>query len=102
MTTVRKNIIYVVIDLWPMADKAQEVKKILYDTVAEAKKERTCLKYELCENIHDKAQMTLLQAWSTEQALEEHLSSNVINAATEILRPLLVKPTEIRRYRNIG
>ena len=101
-TTIRKNIIYVVIDLWPLVDKAQEVKKILYDTIEEAKKERTCLKYELCENANDKAQITLLQAWSTEQALEAHLTSDMIKNATEGLRPLLGKPTEIRRYRNIG
>ena len=102
MSTIRKNIIYVVIDLWPTADKSQEVKKILYDTIDEAKKERTCLKYELCENVNDKAQITLLQAWSTEQALEAHLVSDIIKNATEGLRPLLAKPTEIRRYQNIG
>ena len=78
------------------------MKKILYDTIDEAKKDRTCLKYELCENLNDKAQITLLQAWSTEQALEAHLTSEIINGATQALRQLLVKPTEIRRYKNIG
>jgi quinol monooxygenase YgiN len=102
MAHVRKDIIYVVIDLWPIVDKAQDVKKILYDTVAEAKKERTCLKYELCENLNDNSQITLLQAWSTEKALDEHLTSEVINKATEELRHLLTRPTEIRRYKNIG
>jgi quinol monooxygenase YgiN len=102
MTSTRKNIIYVVVDLWPIVDKAEDVKKILYDTIAEAKKERTCLKYELCENLNEKAQITLLQAWSTEQALNEHLTSETINKASEELRQLLVKPTEIRRYRNIA
>jgi quinol monooxygenase YgiN len=102
MNTVRKDIIYVVVDLWPMIDKVQEVKKLLYDTIAEAKKERTCLKYELCENLTEKSQITLLQAWSTEQALDEHLTSEVINKASEELRHFLTKPTEIRRYKNIG
>lgn len=102
MATVRGDIIYVVVDLWPILDKAQEVKKILYDTIAEAKKERTCLKYELCENTNDKSQITLLQAWSTEKALDQHLTSEVINKASEELRQLLTKPTEIRRYKNIG
>ena len=102
MNTVRKNIIYVVIDLWPLEEKTQDVKKILYDTVAEAKKERTCLKYELCENLNDKGQVTLLQAWSTQEALDEHLRSEVITRATDGIRPLLAKPTEIRRYQNIG
>lgn len=102
MTSVRKDIIYIVIDLWPIADKIQDAKKILYDTIAEAKKERTCLKYELCENLNERLQITLLQAWSTEQAFEKHLTSEVINKASEELRHLLSKPTEIRRYRNIG
>ena len=102
MATVRKDIIYVVVDLWPIAEKAQDVKKILYDTIAEAKKERTCLKYELCENLNDKAQITLLQAWSTEKALEEHLTSDVINKATEELRNYISIQTEIRRYKNIS
>jgi quinol monooxygenase YgiN len=102
MATVRKDIVYVVVDLWPIADKAQDVKKILYDTIAEAKKDRTCLKYELCENLNDKSQITLLQAWSSEKALDQHLTSEIINKASEELRQFLVKPTEIRRYQNIG
>jgi quinol monooxygenase YgiN len=102
MTSTRKDVVYVVIDLWPIDDKSQYVKKILYDTIAEAKKERTCLKYELCENVNEKSQVTLLQAWSNEQALDQHLTSEIINKATEELRHLLIKPTEIRRYKNIG
>jgi quinol monooxygenase YgiN len=102
MTSTRKDVVYVVIDLWPIDDKSQYVKKILYDTIAEAKKERTCLKYELCENVNEKSQVTLLQAWSTEQALDQHLTSEIINKATEELRHFLIKPTEIRRYKNIG
>jgi quinol monooxygenase YgiN len=102
MTSTRKDVVYVVIDLWPIDDKSQYVKKILYDTIAEAKKERTCLKYELCENVNEKSQVTLLQAWSNEQALDQHLTSEIINKATEELRHFLIKPTEIRRYKNIG
>lgn len=102
MGTVRKDIVYVVVDLWPMIEKSQDVKKILYDTIAEAKKDRTCLKYELCENLNDRSQITLLQAWSTEKALDEHLTSEIINKASEELRQHLTKPTEIRRYKNIG
>jgi quinol monooxygenase YgiN len=102
MTNNTATIIYVVTDLWPIPDKVKEVKKILYDIVPEAKKERTCLKYELCQNLNDTSQLTFLQAWSTEQALEEHLKSEIINKATESLRDLLEKPTEIRRYKNIG
>jgi len=102
MTNNPTSIIYVVTDLWPLPDKVKEVKKILYDIVPEAKKERTCLKYELCENLNDRAQLTFLQAWSTEQALEEHLKSEIINKATDSLREFLEKPTEIRRYKNIG
>lgn len=102
MGTSRKDIVYVVVDLWPLPDKVSDAKKILYDTIAEAKKEKTCLKYELCENLNDVSQITLLQAWSTEQALDNHLTSEIINKASDELRPLLVKPTEIRRYKNIG
>lgn len=89
MSNPKPAIIYVVTDLWPLPDKIKEVKKILYDIVPEAKKERTCLKYELCENINDKNQLTFLQAWSTEQALEDHLKSEIINKATEELQNLL-------------
>jgi quinol monooxygenase YgiN len=96
------TIVYVVTDLWPLHNKVKEVRKILYDIIPEAKKDRACLKYELCENLTEIAQLTFLQAWSTEQALEEHLNSEVINKATEVLRDLLAKPTEIRRYKNIG
>jgi quinol monooxygenase YgiN len=103
MTDEKKPpVVYVVADLWPLPDKMQQAKKILYDVVPEAKKERTCLKYELCENLTELAQLTLLQAWSNEHALEAHLNGELIKKATEDLRALLTKPTEIRRYTNIG
>ncbi|CAM4756241.1 unnamed protein product [Rotaria magnacalcarata] len=102
MTNSTKIAVYVVTDFWPLPDKTQEVKKILFDIVPEAKKERTCLKFELCENLNENAQLTFLQAWSNEQAFEQHLKSEIIDKATEELRNLLVKPTEIRRYKNIG
>ncbi|CAF2068192.1 unnamed protein product [Rotaria magnacalcarata] len=102
MSTSRKDIVYAVVDLWPIPERVQDVKKLLYDTIIEAKKERTCLKYELCENVSESSQITLLQAWSTVQALDQHLTSEIINKASEELRPLLSKPTEIRRYKNIG
>ncbi len=97
-----KPIIYVVTDFWPLPDKTKEVKKILYDIVPEVKKEHACLKYELCENIFEKSHLTFLEAWSTEQALEQHLASEIIRKTTEELRELLAKPTEIRRYINIA
>ncbi|UJR13603.1 hypothetical protein I4U23_000616 [Adineta vaga] len=102
MTDETKPIVYVVADLWPFPEKAKEAKKILVEVVPEAKKERSCLKYELCENYNDRAQFTLLQAWSTEEALENHLKGELIIKATENLRTLLAQPTEIRRYKNIG
>ena len=102
MSEPRRSVVYVVTDLWPLADKINEVKKILSSIVPEAKKERTCLKYELCENINENAQMTYLQAWANEEALQNHLNSELIINASKELRDLLSKPTEIRRYRNIG
>ena len=102
MTSTKRAVIYVVTDLWPLPDKVQEVKKILSDIVPEAKKERTCLKYELCVNVTEKAQLTFLHAWSTEDALNEHLNSELIAKATGELQNLLLKPTEYRRYTNIG
>jgi len=102
MTTNTASIIYVVTDLWPFPEKVKEAKKILYGIVPEAKKEQACLKYELCENLNDRAQLTFLQAWLTEQALEQHLNSEIVNKATEDLREFLERPTQIRRYKHIG
>ncbi|CAF1218599.1 unnamed protein product [Adineta ricciae] len=102
MTDARKSVVYVVADLWPFPEKAKEAKQILIAVVPEAKKERSCLKYELCENYNDQAQLTLLQAWSTEEALEAHLNGELITKASENLRTLLALPTVIRRYKNIG
>lgn len=102
MTTSKRPIIYMVTNLWPLPEKVEEVKKILVEIVPEAKKERACLKYELCVNVNEKAQFTCLHAWSTEDALNEHLNSELITKATGELQNLLSKPTEYRRYQNIG
>lgn len=102
MTNSTRKILYIVTDIWPQPEKFCEVKQMLYGTVAEAKKERTCLKYELCENINEKFQLTFLQAWSTEEAFENHLKSDFIVKALDELRSWLAKPSETRRYVNIG
>lgn len=102
MTNSTRKILYIVTDIWPQPEKYREVKQILYGTVSEAKKERTCLKYELCENLNEKFQLTFLQAWSNEEAFETHLKSDFIVKALDELRTCLVKPIETRRYVNIG
>ncbi len=102
MSNPNPSIVYVITDLWPFPEKTKEARKILCEMVPEAKKNKTCLKYELAENLSDRAQLTLFQAWSTEEALEAHLKSEIINKATDSLREFLEKPTEIRRYKNIG
>lgn len=89
-------------DYWPQPEKFSDVRRILYETISEAKKQRTCLKYELCENINEKFQLTFLQAWSTDDAFETHLKSDLIVKAHDELRNLLAKPTETRRYVNLG
>jgi len=102
MTIDPQSIIYVVTDYWPWPRKVKEAKTIIYGIAPEAKKAQECLKYELAENFNDRAQFTFFQAWTTEQALEEHLKSEALNKANEDLREFLEKPTEIRRYRNIA
>lgn len=102
MSNKAEKKIYVVTDFWPLSDKAKEVKRILCDIVPEAKKERTCLKFELCENLNEDGQLTFLHAWSCEQALEHHFKSEAAVKATEQIQSLLKKPTEIRLYKNIG
>ncbi|CAF0799502.1 unnamed protein product [Adineta steineri] len=97
-----KQIVYAMANLWPIPEKAKEAKKILFDLVPEAKKDEACLKYELLNNKYHKCQVSLYQAWSTEQALDEHLNGELIKKVTEELRSLLEKPTEIIRYKNIA
>ena len=102
MSKSTKSVVYVVIDFWCLPDKVQQMKKLLQVVVPEAKKEATCLKFELCENLNEKTQFTFLQAWSTKEALEQHLNSELITKTNDDLRDLLSKPSETRRYGNIG
>ena len=102
MTKNPKSVVYVVIDFWCLPDTVQQVKKLLLSEVPEAKREATCLKYELCENLNEKTQFTFLQAWSTKEALEQHLNSELVTKTNDELRDLLAKPSDIRRYGNIG
>lgn len=102
MAQTTRSIIYAVTDFWPFPDKTETVKKTFVEIVPQIKKERSCLKYELCESLNETNQLTLLHAWSTEQALEEHLRSEIILKTNEEIGQFLSKPTEIRRYKNIG
>jgi quinol monooxygenase YgiN len=102
MSNTTRKPIYVVADIWPLPENVSDVKRILANIVPEAKKERTCLKYELCENLEDQYQLTYLHAWTSEHALDEHLQSELIVKATDELRQWLSRPMEVRRYKHIG
>ncbi|CAF1033474.1 unnamed protein product [Didymodactylos carnosus] len=92
-------VLHVVVDIYVQSDKAERVKKLLYDLASQAKREEGCMRYRLCEDLADKTHLICIEQWETELAYEDHLKTEHIKKCGEELKDDLASPAEVRRYK---
>ena len=73
-------------------DKADDLRKLLVDFVAGARKEPGCKHYSLLEDRKQAGRFLTFETWADQAAIEAHMTTPAIKAAGPMLVPILAKP----------
>jgi len=92
----------VVLRLTARPDTINALKAVLLKLTAQSRKETGCTGYEVLQNKADAADFTLFEAWTSESALDAHLTTPHVQQAFSQGIPLLAGPPDRRQYRVIG
>lgn len=94
--------IRVVAHIRPKQGSEGQVERVLRDLITPTHTEAGCRRYELYRNTADARDLTFIEEWDDDAALDAHLASAHLSAARARLAELLEGPTDIRRYRLIA
>ena len=73
--------IYVIAELVAKPDKAEDLRKLLVDFVAGARKEPGCKHYSLLEDRKQASRFLTFETWADQAAIEAHMTTPAIKAA---------------------
>jgi len=93
------SVIHCVIDVFVKPQSAEKVRSTLIGILEPTRKEDGCLKYKLFQNMADQNQFTLIGAWESEDAFEDHLQSDHFRKADSDMKNDLSKATDVKRYK---
>ena len=94
-----QSTIHVVARLVARPETIEALKLTLHELVTATRQEAGCDSYELLHNNHDPTDFVFVEEWSSDEALDAHLSSAHMQAASVKAGVLLSAPPDIRRYR---
>jgi quinol monooxygenase YgiN len=84
--------LYVMAELVAKPDKADDLRKLLVDFVAGARKEPGCKHYLLLEDRKQAGRFLTFETWTDQAALNAHMKTPAIQAAGPKLQPILAAP----------
>ncbi len=91
----------VVAHLISKPETVERTREVLLGLIEPTRAEDGCITYELLQNDADPTDLTFVEEWTNDAALDAHLASPHLLAARERLADLLAAPSDIRRYRLI-
>jgi quinol monooxygenase YgiN len=97
---MNKNV-RVVAHLAAKPETVEQTREVLLGLVGPTRAEEGCIEYELHQNTADPTDLTFIEEWTDDAALDAHLQTAHIAEAIEKLNDLLAEPPDIRRYRLI-
>jgi quinol monooxygenase YgiN len=77
------------------AEHRERVKALLLELVAPARAEAGCLYYDLYQQADRPEVFTILDGWTSQEAIEAHTVHPNVPRITEQLLPLLASPLEV-------
>ena len=88
----------VVATVTALPDKADELKAILLGLIAPTRAEAGCLSYQLLQNNSDPSEFVFVEEWTSDAALDEHMTTPHLQHAITRGQTLFAKAPDIRRY----
>lgn len=92
----------VILRLTAKPDKVDELRAVLLGLAASSRKEAGCIDYEVLQNAADPCDFTLAEEWTSEAALDAHLTTAHVQDAFARGLPLLASAPDNRRYSKVG
>lgn len=93
--------IRVVAHLTAKADKIEDLKQLALSLAGPTREEPGCRVYEWHQNTADPTDITCLEEWDSDAALDQHLAAPHVKAALA-RAPELTSGVDIRRYKFLG
>lgn len=94
--------IRVVAHLTAREDRIAAAQEALIGLISPTREEPGCIGYELLENLEDPRELTFVEEWQGESALEAHFSTDHIASALQEFPGLLAQELDLRKYRLLG
>lgn len=76
----------------------QRVRAALLGLVAQTRKEKGCINYDLHQSQHNARQFVMYENWESAADLEAHANSRHLRAFGESMGRFLERPTEISKW----
>lgn len=80
-------------------DKIEEFKNIAGELVAETRKEKGCISYELFQELNDAKGLTFIEEWENQDTLDCHMESKHFNEIFPKLAAIQEKDPDVIMYR---
>jgi quinol monooxygenase YgiN len=93
-----KDTLRVIVRMKARPDKVNELLSLLSSLVEPTRKEVGCLSYELLQQNEDPTDLTLVEEWQSENALELHIATKHFKDTTTKLPKLVAAEPDIRKY----
>jgi quinol monooxygenase YgiN len=84
--------LYVIAELVSKPDKADDLRQLLVEFVAGARKEPGCKRYSLLEDRKQAGRFLTFETWTDQAALDAHMKTPALQAAGPKLQPILAQP----------
>jgi quinol monooxygenase YgiN len=79
-------------------DKVEELKSVLLGLVEPTRAEKGCVSYQLVQDKTDLAEFVFIEEWTSDSAIDVHMTSSHVQNAFSKAQSLLVKAPDIRKY----
>jgi quinol monooxygenase YgiN len=93
-----KDTLKIIVRIKARPDKVNELLSVLSSLVEPTRKEAGCLRYELLQHNEDPTDLTLVEEWQNENALESHMATKHFKDALTKLPSLVAAEPDIRKY----
>jgi quinol monooxygenase YgiN len=91
--------VHVVARFRARSGKEQALKSLLTALVAPTRRELGCYQYDLLENTGDPRELSFVERWDGDKALDQHLETEHVKNMLAQVGDLVEAPPDIRRYR---
>ncbi len=92
------EVIRVVARIHARPGKEEELKAVLLELLGPTRREAGCREYRLYQNKEDPRELTFIEEWDSDAALDAHLATPHLEAGVAAMAELVDEEPDVRRY----